>query len=224
MKGLKESLRLKGSFEAAMIAIIDYGVGNLRSVAKAFEYIGHPALITSDPEKARRAAKVVLPGVGAFGKAMENLRQYGMISVVEEVIASGRPFLGICLGLQLLFESSDESFGKQVVSSAGLGIFSGKVLRFPLDPTLKVPQIGWNQIGKFPVDNPLFQGVSEGSYVYFVHSYYVRPADTGIIACTTNYGIEYCSGIAAGNAFAVQFHPEKSSAVGLRILRNFAKL
>jgi glutamine amidotransferase len=207
-----------------MIAIIDYGVGNLRSVAKAFEYIGYPALITSEPQKVRRAAKVVLPGVGAFGKSIESLGQYGMIPVIKEVIASGRPFLGICLGLQLLFESSAESFGGQTTASVGMGIFSGKVLRFPPDPALKVPQIGWNQIGQFPMGNPLFRGVGEGSYVYFVHSYYVEPADTGIVACTTNYGIEYCSGIAAGNAFAVQFHPEKSSAVGLQILRNFARL
>jgi glutamine amidotransferase len=207
-----------------MIAIIDYGVGNLRSVAKAFEYCGYPAEITSDPERVRQAERVVLPGVGAFGKSMENLRKYGMVPVVRETIISGKPFLGICLGLQLLFETSSESFGA-AASVAGLGIFPGQVLRFPTtDPALKVPQIGWNQIGGFQMNNPLFAGVSPGSYVYFVHSYYVKPAQSGTIACTTNYGFEYCSGIAAGNVFAVQFHPEKSSAVGLRILQNFAEL
>ncbi|MGD9154125.1 MAG: imidazole glycerol phosphate synthase subunit HisH [Bacillota bacterium] len=206
-----------------MIAIIDYGVGNLRSVAKAFEYIGYPAEITSDPARVRRAEHVVLPGVGAFGKSMENLSKYGMVPVVREAIASGKPFLGICLGLQLLFETSAESFGA-AANVAGLGVFPGQVLRFSDDPALKVPQIGWNQIGDFQMNNPLFAGVSPGSYVYFVHSYYVKPAQSGIIACTTDYGLEYCSGIAAGNVFAVQFHPEKSSAVGLRILQNFAGL
>jgi glutamine amidotransferase len=189
-----------------MIAIIDYGVGNLRSVAKAFEYCGYPAEITSDPERVRQAERVVLPGVGAFGKSMENLRKYGMVPVVRETIISGKPF-------------------GAAASVAGLGIFPGQVLRFPTtDPALKVPQIGWNQIGGFQMNNPLFAGVSPGSYVYFVHSYYVKPAQSGTIACTTNYGFEYCSGIAAGNVFAVQFHPEKSSAVGLRILQNFAEL
>jgi glutamine amidotransferase len=206
-----------------MIAIIDYGVGNLRSVAKAFEYIGYPAIVTDQPEIVRQADQVVLPGVGAFGKSMESLARHGMVPVVQETIASGKPFLGICLGLQLLFEASAESFGS-AETERGLGIFPGKVLRFEPDSALKVPQIGWNQIGKLARHNPLFLGVSEGSYVYFVHSYYVKPADPGIVACATNYGIEYCSGITAGNAFAVQFHPEKSSAVGLRILRNFAKL
>jgi glutamine amidotransferase len=206
-----------------MIAIIDYGVGNLRSVAKAFEYIGYPAVVTAAPETVRQADRVVLPGVGAFGKSMENLNASGMVPVVREAIAAGKPFLGICLGLQLLFEASMESFAA-AETVPGLGIFRGKVLRFPDASALKVPQIGWNQISKFPQDNPLFVGVPEESYVYFVHSYYVKPAEPGIVACATNYGIEYCSGITAGNTFAVQFHPEKSSAVGLRILRNFAML
>jgi glutamine amidotransferase len=206
-----------------MIAIIDYGVGNLRSVAKAFEYIGYPAVITAEPRTVRQADQVVLPGVGAFGKSMESLTRYGMVPVVREAIASGKPFLGICLGLQLLFEASAESFGA-AETVRGLGIFPGTVLQFQPDSALKVPQIGWNQIGTLAKRNPLFRGVSEGSYVYFVHSYYVKPTDPGIVACTTNYGIEYCSGIAVGNVFAVQFHPEKSSVVGLQILRNFARL
>jgi glutamine amidotransferase len=206
-----------------MIAIIDYGVGNLRSVAKAFEYIGYPAVITAEPRTVRQADQVVLPGVGAFGKSMESLTRYGMVPVVREAIASGKPFLGICLGLQLLFEASAESFGA-AETVRGLGIFPGTVLQFQPDSALKVPQIGWNQIGTLAKRNPLFRGVSEGSYVYFVHSYYVKPTDPGMVACTTNYGIEYCSGIAVGNVFAVQFHPEKSSVVGLQILRNFARL
>jgi glutamine amidotransferase len=206
-----------------MIAIIDYGMGNLRSVAKAFEYIGCPAVVTSMPETVRQAERVVLPGVGAFEKAMENLTASGMAAVVRETVAAGKPFLGICLGLQLLFEASMESFAT-AEPVPGLGIFPGKVVQFQVDPTLKVPQIGWNQIAKLPRYNPLFAGVPEGSYVYFVHSYYVKPVEPGIVACTTNYGIDYCSGIAVGNTFAVQFHPEKSSAVGLQILRNFARL
>jgi glutamine amidotransferase len=206
-----------------MIAIIDYGVGNLRSVAKAFEYIGHPARVASDPQTALEADKVVLPGVGAFGKAMESLKRSGMVPIVKEVIASGRPFLGICLGLQLLFEESAESFGELEIPHPGLGIFPGKVCRFPETNRLKIPQIGWNQIQKIG-ENPVLHGIGDGAYFYFVHSYYVKPADARITACVTDYGIEYCSGIASGNVFAFQFHPEKSSAAGLRILKNFGGL
>ena len=203
-----------------MIAIIDYGVGNLRSVAKAFEYIGQPVTVTADPQEVLQADKVVLPGVGAFGKAMENLVQRGMAPVVREVIDSGRPFLGICLGLQLLFEESAATFGDRENTYPGLGILPGKVLRLSAESGLKIPQIGWNQIRQHK-DCPLFKGVADGSYVYFVHSYYVKPDDNAVVACTTDYGIEYCSGVARGNLFAVQFHPEKSSAVGLQMLRNF---
>ncbi|HYH04634.1 MAG TPA: imidazole glycerol phosphate synthase subunit HisH [Bacillota bacterium] len=206
-----------------MIAIIDYGVGNLRSVAKAFEYIGQPVVVTSDPQAVLQADKVVLPGVGAFGKAMENLIERGMAPVVREVIGSGRPFLGICLGLQLLFEESAETFGDREIAYPGLGILPGKVLRFPAGSGLKIPQIGWNQIRQFQ-DCPLFKEVADCSYAYFVHSYYVKPADKAMVACTTDYGIEYCSGVATGNLFAVQFHPEKSSAAGLQMLRNFGAL
>ncbi len=208
-----------------MIAIIDYGAGNLRSVEKAFTFLGYQALVTSDPEIVRKAERVVLPGVGAFGKSMESLAGAGMVPVVKEVAASGRPLLGICLGLQMLFQESAEVFGEQLTRVSGLGILPGQVLRFPSEE-LKVPQIGWNQvtINKENKENRIWRGIEDGSFFYFVHSYYVKPADTALIACATNYGIDYCSGIATGNVFAFQFHPEKSSCVGLQILKNFAEL
>lgn len=205
-----------------MIAIIDYGVGNLRSVEKAFAYLGYRALVTSDPKIVREADGVVLPGVGAFGKSMEYLNRAGMVQVVKEVIASGRPFLGICLGLQMLFEESAEVFGPETTWVKGLGIIPGQVLRFNAK-RLKVPQIGWNRI-KINKDTPLFHGIENESFVYFVHSYYVKPANAELVACTTNYEIDYCSGISQGNLHALQFHPEKSSGVGLKILKNFAEL
>ncbi len=205
-----------------MIAIIDYGVGNLRSVEKAFVYLGYPARVTADPGEVLNASKVVLPGVGAFGKAMEHLDKAGMIPVVGRVIDSGRPFLGICLGLQLLFEESSELFGERECLHKGLGVFPGQVLRFPASD-LKVPQIGWNQIVKTK-ESPILDGVSDGSFVYFVHSYYVKPQNSEIILTQTNYGIDYCSGISYQNVSAFQFHPEKSSQVGLKILRNFAEM
>lgn len=205
-----------------MIAIIDYGVGNLRSVEKAFAYLGYQALVTSDPKIVREADGVVLPGVGAFGKSMEYLNRAGMVPVVKEVIASGRPFLGICLGLQMLFEESAEVFGPETAWVKGLGIIPGQVLRFNTQ-RLKVPQIGWNRI-KIIKDTPLLYGIENESFVYFVHSYYVKPANPELVACTTNYEIDYCSGISQGNLHAFQFHPEKSSGVGLKILKNFAEL
>jgi glutamine amidotransferase len=205
-----------------MIAIIDYGVGNLRSVEKAFAHLGFPAFITANPKEVLAAERVVLPGVGAFGKSMESLERAEMVPVVRKIIASGRPFLGICLGLQLLFDESAEVFGGRETSFKGLGIFSGKVLRFPAGD-LKVPQIGWNQL-RIAKESPFLQGVPDGSYTYFVHSYYVKPQDKSIVACTTQYGIEYCSGIVRDNLAAFQFHPEKSSVVGLKILRNFAEI
>ncbi len=205
-----------------MIAIIDYGVGNLKSVQKAFDALGYSAIVSTDPKVVLEADKVVLPGVGAFAKSMENLNRAGMAPVVREVVHSGRPFLGICLGLQMLFEESSESFGDHECLSPGLGIFPGQVLRFPASD-LKVPQIGWNQIKKHQ-DTPLLHGVPDGSFVYFVHSYYVKPANPGITACTTDYGFAYCSGITYENVTAFQFHPEKSSQVGLRILKNFGEL
>nr|MBC8264779.1 imidazole glycerol phosphate synthase subunit HisH [Anaerolineales bacterium] len=196
-----------------MIAIIDYGMGNLRSVERAFEYVGAEAVVTAHRETIEAASAVVLPGVGAFGKAMSNLERAGLTDVIRQVIAQGRPFLGICLGLQLLFEESDE-----MGQHRGLGVFGGQVKRFEID--LKVPQIGWNQI-HIQRASPLLDGVADGSYAYFVHSYYVAPADREIVLATTDYEIDYASIIGQGNVFGIQFHPEKSQAVGLRILRNF---
>jgi glutamine amidotransferase len=199
-----------------MIAIIDYGMGNLRSVQRAFEYVGAEAVVTTDRATIEAASAVVLPGVGAFGQAMANLERAGLTDVIRQVIAQGRPFLGICLGLQLLFEESEE-----MGQHRGLGIFGGQVKRF--DVNLKVPQIGWNQI-HIRRASPLLEGVADGSYAYFVHSYYVAPADLEIILATTDYGIDYASVVGQDNIFGIQFHPEKSQAVGLRILRNFTAL
>ena len=196
-----------------MIAIIDYGMGNLRSVEKGFERAGVKAKIARDPEEVDRACGVVLPGVGAFADAMENLKKTGMDLAVERAVDEGRPFLGICLGLQLLFEASEE-WGY----SEGLGIFKGTVRRLP--EGLKVPHMGWNQVS-FRGDYPIFEGVPDNSSFYFVHSYYVDPEDDLIKIGLTGYGIEFVSAVGRKNVFAIQFHPEKSSALGLRILRNF---
>jgi len=199
-----------------MIAIIDYGMGNLRSVHKGFERVGVAAQVTRDVAAIERADGVVLPGVGAFGACMDNLREYGLVDVVRKVVERGTPFLGICLGLQLLFEESEE-FGPV----PGLGLLRGRVVRFrPSDAELRVPHMGWNQIRARQDAAPL-RGVADGSFVYFVHSYYVEPADPGIIATTTDYGGEFVSAIARDNLFACQFHPEKSQAIGLAMLRNF---
>jgi imidazole glycerol-phosphate synthase subunit HisH len=200
------------------IAIIDYGMGNLRSVQKGIERVGFAAEVTRDCERIETAAGVVLPGVGAFGACMDNLRAYGLIDTVRRVIERGTPFLGICLGMQLLFEESEE-FGRV----AGLGIFPGRVVRFQDRPDLKVPHMGWNQIRKRQ-DVPHLRGVDEGAFVYFVHSYYVAPADASLIATSTEYGVEFTSAIARDNVFATQYHPEKSQAVGLKILENFGRL
>jgi len=199
-----------------MIAIIDYGMGNLRSVQRAFEYVGAEAVVTAHQETIRLASAVVLPGVGAFGKAMSNLEQAGLTDVIRQVIDGGRPFLGICLGLQLLFEDSEE-----MGQHRGLSVFGGKVKRFEVD--LKVPQIGWNQI-HIQRANPLLESVADGSYAYFVHSHYVAPSNPEIVLTTTDYEIDYASIIGQDNVFGIQFHPEKSQAVGLRILRNFMGL
>jgi glutamine amidotransferase len=199
------------------IAIIDYGMGNLRSVQKGFEQVGVAAEITRDAAAIARAPGVVLPGVGAFGACMENLRAYGLVDVVPRVIESGTPFLGICLGLQLLFEESEE-FGPV----RGLGVLRGRCVRFRHrdDPEFRVPHMGWNQIHKHQAAAEL-AGVEEGAFVYFVHSYYVEPHDPAVIATVTDYGGEFVSSIARDNLFACQFHPEKSQRIGLRILRNF---
>lgn len=206
-----------------MIAIVDYGMGNLRSVQKGFEKIGAEALVTSDPRVVLEADKVVLPGVGAFRDCMRNLEQGGFVDPLLKVIASGRPFLGICVGMQLLFTDSVE-FGLY----SGLNIIPGHVLRFPdrmsvAGERLPVPQMGWNQLS-FKQKPPAFEGIPDGSNVYFVHSYYVKPDDDAVIASTTDYGIEFCSSIWKDNIVATQFHPEKSQEIGLRILKNFAEL
>lgn len=206
-----------------MITIIDYGMGNLRSVQKGFEKVGFTAKVTADPADLRDAEKLVLPGVGAFKDCMDNLREGGFIEPILRHVESGRPFLGICLGLQLLFTESEE-FGRH----PGLGIIPGKVVRFPGDmhiagEELKVPHMGWNQI-RLRQDAPVFRGVADGSAVYFVHSYYVIPDDPTVVAAVTDYGIEFCAAIRRENVMAVQFHPEKSQQIGLRILKNFGEM
>lgn len=204
-----------------MIAIIDYGMGNLRSVHKALHHVGANAIVTRDEHVLRNASGLILPGVGAFAQAMANLRSAGLVEIIDRAVESGKPLLGICLGLQLLFQTSEERFGDAPQLPVGLGIISGTVLR--LSGGNKVPQVGWNTI-RFPRKTRLFRGIDSGAYVYFVHSYYVVPEDPGLIAATTDYGIDFCSAIESENLMAVQFHPEKSSQVGLRILSNFVSL
>jgi glutamine amidotransferase len=201
-----------------MIAIIDYGMGNLRSVEKAFERTGHAATITHDPAVLAAASKVVLPGVGAFRDAIAALESRGLVEPIRGSIASGKPFLGICLGLQLLFDRSFEDGEYQ-----GLGLVPGDVVKFALPPEYKVPHMGWNQI-RFHRRPPIFAGVDDGAHFYFVHSYYVVPRDASVIAAETDYPQPFCSSLWRDNLFATQFHPEKSQAVGLRVLKNFAEL
>ncbi|MBU5611457.1 imidazole glycerol phosphate synthase subunit HisH [Geomonas azotofigens] len=206
-----------------MIAIIDYGMGNLRSVQKGFEKVGCEAVVTSDPKVLLDAERVVLPGVGAFRDCIRNLEEGGFVEPILKVIKEGKPFLGICLGLQLLFTESEE-FGIH----KGLDVIPGKVLRFPegmeqAGEALKVPHMGWNQLDiKRP--SPLFNGVDNGSNVYFVHSYYVKPNDESVVAATTNYGIDFCAAIWRDNVVAAQFHPEKSQDKGLAMLKNFSQM
>ena len=199
-----------------MIAIVDYGRGNLRSVQKAFEYLGYRALVTSDPDAILKAEKLVLPGVGAFGDCMDNLKALGLDGAVREFVASGKPFLGICLGLQLLFTYSEE-FGPV----EGLNLVRGRVVRFPAG--LKVPHMGWNQI-EIERRCPLLEGIGSGEYFYFVHSYYVVPEDDSVVVARTEYGVPFVSMINMDNIYATQFHPEKSQKAGLRLLDNFARL
>jgi len=199
------------------LAIVDYGMGNLRSVAKAFERLGHAAEVTRDPERIATAPGVVLPGVGAFGACMANLTSLGLVEPVRHAIRSGRPFLGICLGMQLLFEESEE-FGPV----AGLGILPGRVVRFTADPARKVPHMGWNAL-RMVRAAPALAGIDDGAYVYFVHSYYPVPADPAVVATTTPYGCDFASSVVRDNVFACQFHPEKSQQVGLRLLDNFVR-
>ncbi len=201
-----------------MIAIIDYGMGNLRSVQKAFEKVGHQAVVTSDPAQVAAAAKVVLPGVGAFEDAAAELRRLDLVKPVLQAIDSGKPFLGICLGLQLLFDVSYENGRHE-----GLGVLRGECVRFDLPKEYAVPHMGWNQLNiRRPA--PVLSGVAEGAYVYFVHSYYVVPKDAEVIAAETDYGGPFCAMVWRDNVFATQFHPEKSQAEGLKMLKNFAEL
>lgn len=198
-----------------MVAVIDYDAGNIKSVEKALLALGEPAVITRDRDVILKADRVILPGVGAFGDAMEKLRAYGLVEVIQEVAGKKVPFLGICLGLQLLFESSEESPDVE-----GLGILKGKIIKIPDNNGLKVPQIGWNSL-RFPNKGRLFEGVSEDAYVYFVHSYYLQAKEPEIVTATTEYAVHIHAAVEKGNVFACQFHPEKSSDVGLQILKNF---
>lgn len=200
-----------------MIAIVDYGMGNLRSVSKAFEAVGHEAVVTRDRATIKNASHMVLPGVGAFGDCMANLERFDLVEPIRSTIQSGKPFLGICLGLQLLFTESEE-FGL----NKGLGIIPGKVRKFVLDPALKVPHMGWNQVN-IQRGCPLFDGIADGSNWYFVHSYFVDPTDRTVTATTTTYGIPFVSSIWKENIVACQFHPEKSQSVGLRLIKNFGE-
>ncbi|MBE0598624.1 MAG: imidazole glycerol phosphate synthase subunit HisH [Desulfuromonadales bacterium] len=206
-----------------MITIIDYGMGNLRSVQKGFERVGLSAKVSADPRDVEKAERLVLPGVGAFRDCMANLRAGGFVEPIRAHVTAGRPFLGICLGLQLLFTQSEE-FGHH----QGLDLIAGKVVRFPADlraggETLKVPHMGWNQIAiRRPA--PIFRGIEDGSAVYFVHSYYVVPDDPAVIAAETDYGRPFCAAVWQDNVIATQFHPEKSQQVGLKILENFGKM
>lgn len=201
-----------------MIALIDYDAGNMKSVEKALQLIGEEVLVTRNPEEILRADKVILPGVGCFGDAMENLHRYGLVPVIKQVVEQQTPFLGICLGLQLLFERSEESPGVE-----GLGILEGEILKIPRVEGLKIPHMGWNDL-TFPHQGRLFEGIAEHSYVYFVHSYYLKAADERIVMASTRYGTEIHASVEKGNLFACQFHPEKSSAAGLQILENFVKI
>lgn len=199
-----------------MIAIIDYNAGNLKSVEKALAAVGQESVVTRDYRTIRAADKVILPGVGAFGDAMEQLKKYELDEVIREVTAEGKPFLGICLGLQLLFAGSEENQGVE-----GLGILDGEVLKIPDTEGLKIPHIGWNSL-ELQHDGRLFAGIDAGAFVYFVHSYYLKAADAQIVRATAEYGVSIHASVEQGNVFACQFHPEKSGEVGLSILSNFA--
>ncbi len=203
-----------------MIAIVDYKMGNLRSVHKAFETQGYTASVISDPDAIEKADGLVLPGVGAFGDCLKNLREKNLLEPIKDFISSGRPFLGICLGLQALFNESEESPGVK-----GLGVFNGKVIKFSSLPPngLKVPQIGWNQV-EFDRQIAALKNVPQKSWFYFVHSYYVKPDDKDLSIVRSDYGVEFTAAVAKDNIFACQFHPEKSGELGLMIIRNFAEL
>ena len=201
-----------------MIAIIDYDAGNLKSVEKALIFLGEEVIVSRDPEEILSADKVILPGVGSFGDAMENLKKFNLVDTIHAVVKKNIPFLGICMGMQLMFESSDET-----PEISGLGIFKGKILRIPPCEGLKIPHMGWNSIDINP-SSRLFKGIPNESYVYFVHSYYLKAEDENIVAATTEYSTHIHAAIENGNVFGCQFHPEKSSSTGLKILSNFAKM
>ncbi len=201
-----------------MIAIIDYDAGNIKSVEKAMEFLGQEAVITRDAEVLLRADKVILPGVGAFGDAMEKIRHYDLETVIQKIVAKKTPFLGICLGLQLLFEESEETPGVK-----GLGLLEGKIVKIPVKEGLKIPHMGWNSL-HLQNQGRLFRGIKENSYVYFVHSYYLQAKDVKIVTATTEYGVDIHASVEKDNIFACQFHPEKSSDVGIQILKNFIEL
>jgi len=201
----------------APIVIVDYGMANLRSVQKAFEKVGHPALVSGDPNRVAEADKVVLPGVGAFRDAIARLREARLDEPIVGHVRAGKPFLGICLGLQLLFDRSFEDGEYQ-----GLGLLAGDVVRFPDVPGLKVPHMGWNQLA-FPRNCPLFRGLEDGASVYFVHSYYPQPTDPAVVAATADYPTPFAAAVWRDNVMATQFHPEKSGDAGLAVLRNFVR-
>ena len=201
-----------------MIAIIDYDAGNLKSVEKALVSLGEEVLVSRDSSEILQADKVILPGVGSFGDAMNNLDKFGLVDTIKKVTGNGTPFLGICLGLQLLFKESDETPGAE-----GLDILPGKILKIPAKEGFKIPHMGWNSLDVKP-GAKLFRGLEGNPYVYFVHSYYLKAADEGIVAATTEYTTHIHASVESGNVFACQFHPEKSSDVGLKILKNFASL
>ena len=201
-----------------MIAIIDYGAGNIRSVSKALKHIGCDCFITNKKDEILSADGAVLPGVGSFGDTVDSLNKYGIKEAVIEFINSGKPFLGICLGLQLLFPGSEESKGAE-----GLGIFDGTITKIPSGEGLKIPHMGWNSL-KITNDSRLFKGIEENPYVYFVHSYFLNAADKSIVAAQTEYGVTIDAAVEKGNVFATQFHPEKSGNTGLKILKNFVDI
>ena len=199
-----------------MLALIDYDAGNMKSVEKALQLIGEDVIVTRKPGEILAADKVILPGVGCVGDAMENLHHFGLVPVIKQVVQNQTPFLGICLGLQLLFERSEESPGVE-----GLGLLKGEILRIPAAEGLKIPHMGWNNL-TFPNKGRLFEGIEENSYVYFVHSYYLKAKEEEIVTAATEYGTYIHASVEKENLFACQFHPEKSSTVGLQILKNFA--
>lgn len=207
-----------GSMTPPSVVVVDYGMGNLRSVQKGLEKAGCLAAVSGDPAAIERASGIVLPGVGAFRDCMANLEGARLVDPVVAAIEEGKPFLGICLGMQLLLAVSEE-FGVH----EGLGIIPGKVVRFPADRGLKIPHMGWNRV-HFTGPNPLFRGIPDGSYFYFVHSYYAAPDGSEVVAGWTDYGVRFCSALSRGNIFACQFHPEKSQRWGLKILENFGNI